>query len=95
MRLPPSLFLHQEVTMTAREQLLEEIEQAPDFLVEEVLNFLLFIKARRALKEPQSINQSSVQAQLQAMSADPDIRAEIAAINNEFANTEMDGLSKL
>lgn len=81
--------------MTAREQLLEEIEQAPDFLVEEVLNFLLFIKARRALKEPQSINQSSVQAQLQAMSADPDIRAEIAAINNEFANTEMDGLSKL
>jgi hypothetical protein len=33
--------------MTAREQLIQEIAQAPDFLVEELLDFLLFAKARR------------------------------------------------
>ncbi|MBW4574241.1 MAG: DUF2281 domain-containing protein [Aphanothece sp. CMT-3BRIN-NPC111] len=33
--------------MTARERLIQEIDQAPDFLVEEVLDFLLFSKARR------------------------------------------------
>lgn len=33
--------------MTAREQLLQEIEQAPDFLIEELLDFLLFAKMRR------------------------------------------------
>jgi hypothetical protein len=33
--------------MTAREQLIQEIAQAPDFLVEEVLDFLLFSKQRR------------------------------------------------
>lgn len=32
--------------MTAKEQLIEELEQTPDFLIEEVLNFLLFIKTR-------------------------------------------------
>jgi len=30
--------------MTAREQLIQEIAQAPDFLIEEVLDFLLFSK---------------------------------------------------
>ena len=34
--------------MTAREQLIKEIGQAPDFLVEEVLDFLLFAKTRRS-----------------------------------------------
>ncbi|MGB6013347.1 MAG: hypothetical protein WBG32_01335 [Nodosilinea sp.] len=33
--------------MTAREQLLLEISNAPDFLLEEVLDFLLFAKTRR------------------------------------------------
>jgi hypothetical protein len=33
--------------MTPREQLLHEIENAPDFLLEEVLDFLLFTKNRR------------------------------------------------
>ncbi|MBW4570300.1 MAG: hypothetical protein KME31_20410 [Tolypothrix carrinoi HA7290-LM1] len=32
--------------MTAKEQLIREIDRAPEFLVEEVLNFLLFIKIR-------------------------------------------------
>ncbi|MBW4461324.1 MAG: hypothetical protein KME47_13955 [Nodosilinea sp. WJT8-NPBG4] len=33
--------------MTTREQLLIEINSAPDFLLEEVLDFLLFAKTRR------------------------------------------------
>jgi hypothetical protein len=33
--------------MTIREQLVREIEQAPDALVEELLDFYLFIKQRR------------------------------------------------
>jgi hypothetical protein len=32
--------------MTTKEELIKEITQAPDFLIEEVLNFLLFIKNR-------------------------------------------------
>ena len=42
--------------MTAREQLIQEITQSPDFLVEELLDFLRFAKARRsqqALSEKQ------------------------------------------
>lgn len=31
---------------TAREQLIQELEQTPDFVVQEVLDFLLFIKVR-------------------------------------------------
>ena len=34
-------------------------------------------------------------AQIKAMANDPDIQSEIAAINKEFAITEMDGLSSL
>jgi len=33
-------------------------------------------------------------AQLDAMAADPEIQRELAAINREFANTEMDGLEQ-
>ncbi len=32
--------------MNEKEQVIKEIEQAPDFLVKEVLDFLLFIKSR-------------------------------------------------
>jgi hypothetical protein len=32
--------------MTVKEQLIQEIEQAPDFLLQEVLDFFLFIKLR-------------------------------------------------
>jgi hypothetical protein len=37
--------------MTIKETLLEEIEQAPDFLLEEVLDFLLFTKSRHTLEQ--------------------------------------------
>ncbi|MBD2386660.1 hypothetical protein [Cylindrospermum sp. FACHB-282] len=33
--------------MTSKEQLIREIEEAPDNLIEELLDFLLFAKARR------------------------------------------------
>ncbi|MDB9529495.1 hypothetical protein PN498_26125 [Oscillatoria sp. CS-180] len=36
--------------MTAREQLLREIEQAPDSLVNTVLDFYLFVKERQQLQ---------------------------------------------
>ncbi|GCL42627.1 MULTISPECIES: DUF2281 domain-containing protein [Nostocales] len=32
--------------MTTKEELIKEITQSPDFVIEEVLNFLLFIKNR-------------------------------------------------
>jgi hypothetical protein len=34
----------------AKEQLIQEIEQAPDSLIEEVLNYLLFTKSRLSKK---------------------------------------------
>jgi hypothetical protein len=48
--------------MTVREQLIQEIEQAPESLVEEVLHFLLFIKTRltqRAAKPSLSASEES------------------------------------
>ncbi|MGJ3253436.1 MAG: DUF2281 domain-containing protein [Elainellaceae cyanobacterium] len=36
--------------MTSREQLIREIEQVPDSLVEEVLDFLLFLKNKQQQK---------------------------------------------
>jgi hypothetical protein len=36
--------------MQAKEQLIQEIEQAPDSLIEEVLNYLLFTKSRLSEK---------------------------------------------
>jgi hypothetical protein len=45
--------------MTAREKLIQEIAQSPDFLVEELLDFLLFAKARRTQQA-----QSETQKQL-------------------------------
>lgn len=41
--------------MTIREQLTREIEQAPDALIEEILDFCLFIKQRKAKEEPSQV----------------------------------------
>ncbi|MBS3030620.1 MAG: hypothetical protein HCA25_27275 [Dolichospermum sp. DET50] len=40
--------------MTAKQELIKEISQAPDFLIEEVLNFLLFIKNRFKQRIPEN-----------------------------------------
>ncbi|MBW4452691.1 MAG: hypothetical protein KME55_08325 [Nostoc indistinguendum CM1-VF10] len=45
--------------MTAREQLIQEIEQVSDSLVEEVLDFLLFIKDRQDQKNSPSHGEQS------------------------------------
>ncbi|MGL5836105.1 MAG: hypothetical protein ACRC1Z_23155 [Waterburya sp.] len=75
--------------MKEKEQLLKEIEQAPDYLIEEVLNFLLLTKNN----SKKQANQASLEKQLQAMAEDPEIQAEIKDIEREFLITEMDGLS--
>lgn len=46
--------------MTAREQLIQEIEQVSDSLVEEVLDFLLFIKDRQDQKNSTSHSEQSI-----------------------------------
>ncbi|MBD1869417.1 hypothetical protein H6F95_19345 [Cyanobacteria bacterium FACHB-471] len=45
--------------MTVKEQLIQEIEQAPESLVEEVLNFLLFTKTRSTQRTTQTNSPSS------------------------------------
>lgn len=75
--------------MKEKEQLLKEIEQAPDYLIKEVLNFLLLTKN----KNKQQDNKASLEHQLQAMAEDPEIQTEIANIEREFLIAEMDGLN--
>ena len=77
--------------MNEKEQLIKEIEQAPDFLVKEVLDFLLFTKSRTKYLEPNSTR--DLETQLRAMAEDREVQAEITTINQEFLVTEMDGLT--
>ena len=77
--------------MNEKEQLIKEIEQAPDFLVKEVLNFLLFTKNRAKYLKTNS--DRHLETQLREMAEDLEVQAEIKAINQEFLLTEMDGLS--
>ena len=76
--------------MNQRKQLIKEIEQAPDSLVEEVLDFLLFTKSRK--KDTDQISNRDLEKQLREMAEDPEVQVEINAINEEFLVTEMDGL---
>ncbi|MGK7934355.1 MAG: hypothetical protein AB4206_00875 [Xenococcaceae cyanobacterium] len=79
--------------MNDKEQLIREIEQAPDFLVKEVLDFLLFTKSRTKYLEPNS--DLDLETQLRAMAEDPEIQAEITTINREFLVAEIDGLTSI
>ncbi|MDJ0582659.1 DUF2281 domain-containing protein [Crocosphaera sp.] len=79
--------------MTVKEQLIQEIEKAPDSLVEEVLNFLLCHKSKHKPEPSDKIALDSIEEQLQRMANDPDIQAELAMINEEFKSTDMDGLA--
>ena len=47
----------------------------------------------RILTAAKFVDAAYMEAQIKAMASNPDIQAEIAAINEEFAGTEMDGLS--
>ncbi len=86
--------------MNEKEQLIKEIEQAPDFLVKEVLDFLLFTKNRTKYLKPSSDlgfaearSDRHLETQLREMAEDLEIQGEIKAINQEFLVTEMDGLT--
>ncbi len=48
--------------MTATEKLIQEINQSPDFVVEELLEFLLFIKSRRTQVEDDVISESAAES---------------------------------
>jgi hypothetical protein len=50
--------------MTIKEQLLQEIEQAPDPLVSQLLDFLLFIKERHMEEEITEEEQANIIASL-------------------------------
>lgn len=50
--------------MTAKERLIKELEQTPDFLVEEVLSFLLFLKTRLFSKLHSAQSTESTEASL-------------------------------
>lgn len=65
--------------MNEKQRLIEEIEQAPDFLVKEVLDFLLFTKSRTQYFKPSK--DSNLEIQLRSMSEDQEVQAEINAIN--------------
>jgi hypothetical protein len=55
----------------AKEQLMQEIEQAPDSLIEEVLNYLLFTKNRLSAKiYPPQDSASEVNSPLIGLFAD-------------------------
>jgi hypothetical protein len=49
----------------------------------------------RKLTADKLVDVTYMESQIRAMANDPDIQSEIAAINKEFAITEMDGLSDL
>ena len=40
--------------MTARDQLLKELDQTPDILIEEILDFCLFLRQRQQAKASQT-----------------------------------------
>ncbi|KYC42603.1 hypothetical protein WA1_20490 [Scytonema hofmannii PCC 7110] len=78
---------------------LQEIERSIRTLSLEEKLWLLERIARQVREKQQTANlfanEKYMQQQLRAMASDPDIIVEIAAINDEFAVTEMDGLEKV
>ena len=63
--------------MSEREKLIKELEQSPDCLVHEVLNFLLFIKARTAEISQQESIEKTQESNI------PDFLSFIDKINSE------------
>jgi hypothetical protein len=69
--------------MSAKEQLIKEIEQAPDFLVRQVLNFLLFIKTYAKENNHQESSQNIEESKI------PDYLNFIDQINSETQNEKI------
>ena len=74
-----------------------EIERSIRALSLEEQQWLLERLTRKVRERTQTADKFAdaayMEAQIRAMATDPDIQVEIAAINEEFAVTEMDGLS--
>ena len=77
--------------MNDKQRLIKEIEQAPDFLIAEVLDFLLSTKNKA--RESKQKKNADWEIQLQQMANDQEIQAEIKNVNRDFSVTEMDGLT--
>ena len=75
---------------------LTEIENRLPFLSSEERLQLIerLTRLQREKDELRSARQSEFERSVEAMARDPQIQAEIKAINEEFAGTEMDGLEK-
>lgn len=73
--------------MTAREKLLQELTEAPDLLVEELLRLCV---ERRREKEVRS----AIDTALVEMLADPDYQADVAQIESEFATAQWEAFKQ-
>lgn len=74
---------------SAREQLIQELDQTPDFVIQEVLDFLLFIKARLKprIREEQS-------ADLQQIPSLPPFLQFVEEISAQIPKEEWEKLPK-
>ena len=68
--------------MNDKQRLIKEIEQAPDFLIAEVLDFLLSTKNK--VRKNKQTNNADWEMQLQQMANDKEIQAEIKNINRDL-----------
>jgi hypothetical protein len=57
--------------MTVREQLSKELEQAPDSLVEEILDFCLFLKQRQQAKINHQVTETKTNGILDQRNSSP------------------------
>jgi hypothetical protein len=63
--------------MTVREQLSKELEQAPDSLVEEILDFCLFIKQRQQTKANNQATATKTNGILDLLNRVKEIQAQV------------------
>jgi len=63
--------------MTAREQLSKELEQAPDSLVEEILDFFLFVKQRQQAKTNHQATETTTNGILDLLERVKEIQAQV------------------
>ncbi|NEO82715.1 MAG: hypothetical protein F6J87_00400 [Spirulina sp. SIO3F2] len=73
--------------MSTKEQLIEEINQAPEFLLEEVLNFFLFLKVRLAERSQGARSQPTP-----AINETPSFLLKAQEINQSLATPQAESL---
>ena len=65
--------------MTVREQLSKELEQAPESLVEEILDFCLFVKQRQQAKINNQATETKTKGILDLLERVKEIQAQVPA----------------